>query len=61
MLESCWLQICPYYDSRVVINDRKMFIRLATEVDFMNKILAERKICYADVMPCRWLKIVVRV
>ena len=29
MLES-WLQICTYYDSRVVIYDRKMFIRLAT-------------------------------
>ena len=30
MLESYWLQICPYYDPRVVIYDRKMFIRLAT-------------------------------
>ena len=29
-LESYWLQICPYYNSRVVIYDRKMFIRLAT-------------------------------
>ena len=32
MLESYWLQICPYYDSRVVFYDCKMFIRLATEV-----------------------------
>ena len=25
-----WLEITPYYDSRVVIYERKMFIRLAT-------------------------------
>ena len=25
-----WLEYCPYYNSSVVINDRKMFIRLAT-------------------------------
>ena len=32
MLESYWLQICPYYDSRVVNYERKMFTRLATGV-----------------------------
>ena len=32
MLESYWLQICPYYDSRVVIYKRKMFISLAIDV-----------------------------
>ena len=31
MLESYWQQIFPYYDPRVVIYDRKLFIRLATE------------------------------
>ena len=29
-LELYWIQNCPYYNSRVVIYDRKMFIRLAT-------------------------------
>ena len=29
-LESYWLENCPYYDPRVVIYDRKMFMRLAT-------------------------------
>ena len=33
MLESHRLQICPYYDPRVVIYDHKMFIRLATGKD----------------------------
>ena len=32
-LELYWLQICPYYDSRVVIYDRKMFIRMATGIE----------------------------
>ena len=36
MLESYWLQICPYYDSRVVIYYRKMFIRLATGNNWKN-------------------------
>ena len=31
-LELYWLQNCPYYDSTVEIYDRKMFIRLATEI-----------------------------
>ena len=29
-----WLGNCPYYDSRVVNYDRKMFIRLATELKY---------------------------
>ena len=29
-LEAYWLENCPYYDSRVVINASKMFKRLAT-------------------------------
>ena len=31
-LELYWPQICPNYNSRVIIYDRKMFIRLATDV-----------------------------
>ena len=32
-LESNWLDKCPYYNSRVLIYPRKMFIRLATGQD----------------------------
>ena len=33
-LQSCtWLENTPYYDPRVVIYERKMFIRLATGED----------------------------
>ena len=34
-LESYWLQNCTYYDSRVVIYDRKMFIRLDTDLNLI--------------------------
>ena len=34
-LELYWLEKCPYYDSRVVIYVRKMFIRLATGLVIM--------------------------
>ena len=37
MLELHWLQISPYYDSRVISYDRKMFIRLATGVPILDK------------------------
>ena len=33
-----WLEKCPYYNSRVVIYARKMFIRLATGLKWDNKI-----------------------
>ena len=32
-LESYWLENCPYYYSSVVINARKMFIRLTNGND----------------------------
>ena len=28
-----WLENCPYYESRLIIYNRKLFIGLATEVD----------------------------
>ena len=36
-LESYWLENYPYYDSRVIIFARTMFIRLATGDDVINK------------------------
>ena len=36
LLESYWQENCPYYDSRVVIYARKMFIKLATWMPLQN-------------------------
>ena len=32
-----WLENYPYYDSRVVIYARKMFLRLATDLHFLTQ------------------------
>ena len=36
-----WLENTPYYNPRVVIYERKMFIRLATEIRISNPIMGK--------------------